>query len=771
MVLDPLFRPSQQRVMEYRGGKAGIAAVPGSGKTFTLSHLAARLVERLTERGLTEEQEVLIVTFSNSAVNTLKARIADIVQRQRGLLPYIGYRVRTLHGLAHDIVRERPALVGLSDDFNIVDERVAAAIRRDVVASMMKDPNNPITGYIDPDAEADKRKAQFIRDNSLPELGLEVAEACIRYAKDYGLTPAELQERLDAIDALGLSLPLAQFGADAYEQYQRILSYRGAVDFDDLVRLALTALEIDPDFLARMRRRFPYILEDEAQDSSNSQERMLRLLSAERNWVRVGDPNQAINTTFTTANPQYLIDFLNEPKVAAHTLAEAGRSARSIIDLANELVRWTVREHPAPELQEAFLEQRIVPTPPGDKQGNPPDAESLIHIGYKPGEDISPERELEMVVKSLQKWLPANMDKTVAVLVPENQRGFLLSEKLRAAGLEYEELLRSTTATRDAAGSLHKVLNFLASPMDAGALAQVYRDVWWRDHLGQDQALQETIPAEEISALRGSATGALARLIDVEAFLYPEPGDSPIDALVMKENAEPVNADLLRFRETVIRWLDAAILPIDQLILTIGGDLFTEPSDIALGYKIAQLLRGVANNNVTWRLPEFATELQAIANNERRFLGFDDADQGYSPVPGRITIATMHAAKGLEWDRVYLLAVSNYGFPSAQEFDTYIGEKWFIRNRLNLPAEALAQMHTLLTVEPYLEGQATESARADYGAERLRLLYVGITRARRELIILWNTGRYAGAGRTPNRPALPVVALSEYVSGMGEDGA
>src|SRR5579871_5752046 len=98
----PLFRPGQNDIFNYRNGKLGIAAVPGSGKTFTMSYLAARLVERLTESGLADEQEVLIVTFSNSAVNSFKARIREIVEKQRGLLPYIGYRVRTLHGLAHD---------------------------------------------------------------------------------------------------------------------------------------------------------------------------------------------------------------------------------------------------------------------------------------------------------------------------------------------------------------------------------------------------------------------------------------------------------------------------------------------------------------------------------------------------------------------------------------------------------------------------------------------------------------------------------------------
>src|SRR5581483_10700543 len=109
---------------------------------------------------------------------------------------------------------------------------------------------------------------------------------------------------------------------------------------------------------------------------------------------------------------------------------------------------------------------------------------------------------------------------------------------------------------------------------------------------------------------------------------------------------------------------------------------------------------------------------------------FDDAEQGYEPVPGKVTVATMHAAKGLEWDRVYLMAVSNYGFPSLQPYDTYISERWYIRDRLNLEAETLAQLEALYTEQPYLEGEATQRARLDYAAERLRLLYVGIMRAK-----------------------------------------
>src|SRR5262249_24514683 len=152
---------------------------------------------------------------------------------------------------------------------------------------------------------------------------------------------------------------------------------------------------------------------------------------------------QAINTTFTTANPQFLRDFLVEDSVKPFSLIEAGRSVPQIIDLANTLMRWTTNEHPVEELRGTFYPQGISLTPPGDLQGNPSAAEGTVHIHYQPGTTVTPDKELELVVSSLQRWMPENPDKTVAVLVPENSRGFKLTELLRERGIGYDELLRS----------------------------------------------------------------------------------------------------------------------------------------------------------------------------------------------------------------------------------------------------------------------------------------------------------------------------------------
>ena len=146
-------RPHQQEILDYTHGKMGIAAVPGAGKTHVLSALAARLI---AEGRLDTDQEVLVVTLVNSAVDNFSNRISGFVQA-RGLLPHLGYRVRTLHGLAHDIVRERPAVVGLETRFSIIDEREAAFIRKEAVNAWLNVNPYFLDDYLDPAMDDNKR--------------------------------------------------------------------------------------------------------------------------------------------------------------------------------------------------------------------------------------------------------------------------------------------------------------------------------------------------------------------------------------------------------------------------------------------------------------------------------------------------------------------------------------------------------------------------------------------------------------------------------------
>jgi DNA helicase-2/ATP-dependent DNA helicase PcrA len=735
-------RPSQKKILKYTRGKMGISAVPGSGKTWTLSLLAAEIIAR---GALADDQEILVVTLVNSAVDNFYQRVSKFVSERR-LLPFMGYRVRTLHGLAHDIVRERPALVGLPENFQIVDEREADDIRDGIAEAWLQAHPDALDDYLDTDMEASK--GDWVRRKQVPELVKGVALSFIRYAKDLQLTPELLRERLEHIP---VPLPLAEMGLEMYTDYQRSLAYRGGVDFDDLIRLALQALHSDEAYLERLRYRWPYILEDEAQDSSRLQEEILRLLSAESgNWVRVGDPNQAIYETFTTADPRFLRDFLKEKGVLERQLPESGRSTLSIIRLANHLVEWTMDKHPVEAVRDALSgPPYIQPTRPDDPQPNPPDEPERIFLA---DQKLTPQEEIWAVADSLARWLPDNPQATVAALAPRNDRGFALANELRRRKIKVDDsLLRSSASTRFSAGVLEDLLRYLSNPQSARDLARVYRN-WRQSEQGDDE-----------TKARLERVAEMLRKIDrVEDFIWPVPGNDWLAESGLDESDPSRYEQLLEFRQLVRRWQSAVLLPVDQIVLTLSQDLLSEPAELAISHKLAVLLRRASQDHPAWRLPELTEELSVIAHNERRFLGFSEDDLGFDPDQhkGEVIVATIHKAKGLEWDRVYLMSVNNYDFPSSDEYDRYIAEKWFIRDDLNLEAEALDQLDNLFSAgeyDWYDEGRASHKARLDYVRERLRLLYVGLTRARKELLVTWNTGRQGGL-----QPATPLVELRSF---------
>jgi DNA helicase-2/ATP-dependent DNA helicase PcrA len=719
----------------------GVSAVPGSGKTWTLSMLAARLV---LEADLKDDQEVLIVTLVNSAVDNFSQRVGSVI-RAEGFLPNIGYRVRTLHGLSHDIVRERPDLVGLSDDFQIIDQRDAEDILQAAAQSWLTENADQLDGYLA--QELDENRMQWVRRDKYPDLVVNIASNFIKLAKDLQRPPQSLRYILDTYPE---NLILMEMCYAIYADYQRALSYRGAVDFDDLVRLALQALRLDPEFLRRLRYRWPYILEDEAQDSSRLQELILQLLTGNDNgWVRVGDPNQAIYETFTTANPMYLRNFMELEGVTPRDLPNSGRSMQTIIDLANYLIDWTRMDHPCYTVRDALTPPYIEATPSGDPQPNPEDTPEDVQFIMQ---DFSPKAEIAAVTKSLQRWLPEHLDQTVAVLVPRNVRGFEVVSALRTAKIPHIELLRSTPSTREAAGALGNILRYLSDPTSIKRLVTTYR-VWRR----------EDREDETLSAKVKEVTKLLNKCPYVEDYIWPRGDKYWLDEIQQQGLlTEEFEYQLKAFRELVRRWLDSAELPIDQLVLTLAQDLFTEPADLAIAHKIALVLSRSAENHPEWRLPELAQELAQIARNERRFLGFTEEDVGFDPdaYKGKVVVATMHKAKGLEWDKVYLMSVNDYNFPSAQPQDSYISESWYIRDHLNLQAETLAQLRALhedAGLFLYDEGTPSLRAREEYTAERLRLFYVGITRAKNALVVTWNTGQ-----RGSSQPSIPFIALQTW---------
>lgn len=735
-------RPAQKAILEYERGTMGIAAVPGSGKTWTLSQLAASLILKdVLKRG----QEVLIVTLVNAAVDNFRKRIAAFLE-EKGLLPGIGYRVRTLHSLAHEIVAMAPASAGVATDFSVVDERIADSILKNAFRAVYPKYELALYGFLKEDLNEFKRRK--IAKDELPDMLRNVIRNGISHLKNRQVGVAMLDSKLE-----GAPASLAHLIRDVYDRYQQGLAARGALDFDDLITSAIHVLANDETLVSRLQHKWPFVLEDEAQDSSALQEQILRLLvGQDGNWVRVGDPNQAIYETFTTAHPKYLREFLEEADFK-RDLPNSGRSGRPIIALANELIRWTKEDHPIAPLREALDIPFVEPTPPGDPQPNPADEDCRVAFVFKGDTN---EHELGRVIESAKKWLPDHQEETIAILVPTHAQGAEAIRALEKANVPYTDaLLRLTTSTREAAGALSRILEHLAHPAAHKTLATVYR-VWFYRVLkeGDDEAAQERL-ATHLSLLQECERS--------EAFIWPGPNDDWLAA--QKETlTDEQYFCFVQFQEQLQRWHRLVLLPVSEMLTAIAQTIFDEPEKLAMTQLFGEILNdrtryhlGTENRMIT--LDELQQELVVIAKDQRRLRTIEADKSGFDPEShkGEIVVATMHGAKGLEWDRVYMLSINDYDFPAGAEGDRFRAERWYIRNSLSLDAEAVALLDAFIDGTEYEEGVATQEARYDYARERLRLLYVGITRARKELMVTSNIGR----GR--NKPAVVFDALKSYL--------
>ena len=342
--LDPhevKLRPQQEAILRYPGGRLVVSAVPGSGKTLTLAMLAARLI---MDGRVGDDAEVLVVTMQNSAVNNISQRIRAILRRNK-LLP-VGFRVCTLHKLASDILRQRNDLAGVEDGFVVVNDADTGRMMHTAANTWLATERDWWSSFL---AETEERQRSGAQDAWLREterIGKEIAKLC----KHLRLTPERAQQLLTET---GGPADFARIGVDLYGHYARYLQARGGLDFDDLIWRAIEALEQDRTFLRNLGVRWPYILEDEAQDSSPLQEQILdKLAAVTGNWIRVGDPNQSINSTFTSADPRYFRRFMRRSDVKRRMLSLSGRSSRRIICLANHLVHWACAQHPEPEVRE-----------------------------------------------------------------------------------------------------------------------------------------------------------------------------------------------------------------------------------------------------------------------------------------------------------------------------------------------------------------------------------------------------------------------------------
>ncbi|MGK7955360.1 MAG: ATP-dependent helicase, partial [Crocosphaera sp.] len=562
----------------------------------------------------------------------------------------------------------------------------------------------------------------------------KLSHTIIREAKSSGLTPEKVWElshySQDHYDILAI-------GAGLYEQYQTVMRSLEFIDYDDMILGALNVLE-NLKVREIWQQQIFAVFEDEAQDSSPLQERLISALATNEtncNLIRVGDPNQAINSTFTPADPVYFNWFCEtckqDKKLAEMT--QAGRSSRIIIEAANFLLKWVNqqwekedRKQQEKQLTSDFPEdkkevtpfrlQRIETVSTNDPQpnANPEPIGEGLEL-YRP-DDIY--HTVDLIREKIIKLLSKNPEHNAAILVRENRQGRFLAENLKDLPKKHKIRVYEVGESDRFSQIPYEILTllqFMARPHSPDYLKKALEILEKRGLIpSQDLNLLSTYP---------------------ENFLYPDP--------LVPEPKKPV----IEARRYCCNLLQAKLeLPDYQLIPFLGMTLKYTGAELAtvqkLSERISQELIGKFSLNSVLNI------LRDIINSEQ-FEGIEEDSEERYTRQNQVTIITMHKSKGLDWDYVFLpflhedVLPGSPWVPTAAQFlgKFTLAEVSRAQIRAAVHHQYIDAEHPLTIPQPE---NAWEEAQKLKKAEEYRLLYVAMTRAKR---LLWMSAAKEGPFR------------------------
>ncbi|MEO0947101.1 MAG: DEAD/DEAH box helicase [Cyanobacteria bacterium J06641_5] len=727
-------RSGQRELADWQGGPLAVSAVPGAGKSTGMAIGAAIAIARF---GLHPQRQLVVVTFTRSAAASIKSKIRENL---RGFqLPQGGFVAHTLHSLALNIASRHPELARV--DLNVAEIMTSAQSRqlRKAAVEQWLSSNPALYKSLLEGRAFDGEETEYLRRQSAlrTEILPSLASVAISEAKSSGIQPQDLQELARRTPEDYRILLVA---AGIYEQYERLRRSRDLIDYDDMIVGALQALTSE-SVRRFWQRQYFAVFEDEAQDSSPLQARLLHILASDpenpaapANLVRVGDPNQAINSTFTPADPAYFRSFCQQCQARDRfaTMDRAGRSSPIIIGVANYLVSWVnertniqtntpVNTHTDDRVEEdchtdertesPFRKQFIHPVAPDDPQ---PNANPMAWGG---GVEVYQPEDIFATVKAIGNRAIAIFSEhptaTVAVLVREHRQGRFVAEQL--AHLQRErniQIYEASTGDRQLQipTEIYQLLKFLDRPHSPACL---------------QAALEVLIRRGAIATLDPSHLAA-----NPEHFLYPGPLELQPTQSVQKAS---------RFCRSLLR--ACLELPHYHLIAFLGLALRYSGTELATVQKLAA--RVTRQNTYGSSLKSTLAELSEIVSSEKFEAVETDNDDRYNR-PGQIAIVTMHKAKGLEWDAVFLPFLHEDAFPGKPWVP--VGAKFL--GEFTLAEVARLQIRTAMGDRDMQALPTPEQAWAIStnlkAAEEYRLLYVAMTRAKQ---LLW----LSAAARAPFR--------------------
>ncbi len=598
----------QQQAVQHTEGPLLILAGAGSGKTKVLTVRIAHLLAQGVN-----PYEILAITFTNKAAKEMKSRV-------EGLVGDVANRIwlSTFHSFCAKFLRfELDNFLGYNSNFTIYDTSDSQAVIKAALKALnLDDKYYPVGAMIGAISDA-KNKLLFASDFR-------------KQARDF------YQEKV----------------ADVYEYYERELRKNNALDFDDLLLVAVKLLQSNEAVLDKYSKRFRYVMIDEYQDTNHAQYLLAKLLASHwKNIAVVGDADQSIYA-WRGADIQNILDFEKDyPNCTSIKLEQNYRSTKIILDAANAVIEnnegrpkknlWTDKTEGA-KIQH-FTAQS--------------EHEEAAFIG----DTIAKKHDIHGVPYG-----------DMAILYRTNAQSRVLEEALIKRALPYTMVGGTKFYDRKEIKDVLAYLRVLYNPFDDLSLLRIINV--------PKRSIGATTVAKLQDYARANGTSLFMTLTQLHL----------VDTIKGKTKEKLEEFGILIFT-LVAEMEDKTVLDILESILDRTGYLAqleesTDPQDQARAENIGELLsvaKDFQDTNPTGTVEDFLEQVALV----------NDVDS-FEQEESKVTLMTLHAAKGLEFPIVFLGGLEEGLFPHSR---------------------------TLMNPEEI--------------EEERRLAYVGITRAEKELYI------------------------------------
>ena len=606
-LLDGLNREQQQAV-QHTEGPLLILAGAGSGKTKVLTVRIAYLLAQGVN-----PYEILAITFTNKAAKEMKSRV-------EGLVGDVANRIwlSTFHSFCAKFLRfELDNFLGYNSNFTIYDTSDSQVVIKAALKALnLDDKYYPVGAMISAISDA-KNKLMFASDFR-------------KQARDF------YQQKV----------------ADVYEYYEKELRKNNALDFDDLLLVAVKLLQSNATVLDKYSKRFRYVMIDEYQDTNHAQYLLAYLLSSHwKNIAVVGDADQSIYA-WRGADIQNILDFEKDyPNCTSIKLEQNYRSTKIILDAANAVI-----DHNEGRPEKNLWTDKV-------------EGARIQHFTAQSEHEEAAFIGDTIVKKHDIHGVPYG---DMAILYRTNAQSRVLEEALIKRALPYTMVGGTKFYDRKEIKDVLAYLRVLYNPFDDLSLLRIIN-----------------VPKRSIGATTVSKLQDYARENGTSLFMTLTQLHL-VDTIKGKTKEKLEEFGILIFT-LVAEMDDKSVLDILEAILDRTGYLAqleesTDPQDQARAENIGELLsvaKDFQDTNPTGTVEDFLEQVALV----------NDVDS-FEQEESKVTLMTLHAAKGLEFPIVFLGGLEEGLFPHSR---------------------------TLMNPEEI--------------EEERRLAYVGITRAEKELYI------------------------------------